>query len=96
MRVASRLNDPIRGLHSVFRTLFYILLLPGHSFVSSFWCLSMDYLPRTRLLSRQTLVHSPYCASPSIDDDASILIILHARLTFFVLLLFLSTSAALS
>lgn len=36
---------------------------------------------RTRLPSRQTLVHSPLCAPPSIDANTSILIIAHIRWT---------------
>lgn len=43
----------------------------------------MDNLYGLFLPSRQAQVHSPSCALPSIDVDASILIIPHTRLTTF-------------
>lgn len=59
----------------------YILLILGHSFVFLLLVFIDGQPLRTRLPSRQTLVHSPLCAPPSIDADTSILIIAHIRLT---------------
>lgn len=59
----------------------YILLILGHSFVFHLLVFIDGQPLRTRLPSRQTLVHSPLCAPPSIDADTPILIIAHIRLT---------------
>ena len=70
----------------------YILLILGHSFVFHLLVFIDGQPLRTRLPSRQTLVHSPLCAPPSIDADTPILIIAHIRLTSSYFSHFLSFS----